>query len=119
MDTVFSKHEEGCTPLSLCKNCKIVEFLREKLNADDFANMIKMWTSPSGSSDPTLDRKIEDLHFSARIENCLRNEKIFTVRELANQTEITLLKIPNLGKGSLTQIKDVLASLGLKLKSRS
>jgi len=55
--------------------------------------------------------------FSLRTRNCLRNANIRTLDDLLNYTEIRLLKIRNFGSSSLEEVKTVLASHGLKLKS--
>ena len=50
--------------------------------------------------------------------NCLKAENIYYIGDLVQRTEVELLKTPNLGKKSLTEIKDVLASRGLSLGMR-
>jgi len=56
------------------------------------------------------------LNLTVRTSNCLRAEDIFTIEELCNKTEIDLLKVPNLGRGSLNEIKEALAKRSLTLK---
>lgn len=65
--------------------------------------------------DPVLLRPIDDLELTVRSTNCLKAENIYYVGDLVQKTEVELLKTPNLGKKSLTEIKDVLASKGLSL----
>jgi DNA-directed RNA polymerase subunit alpha len=65
--------------------------------------------------DPLLLRPIDDLELTVRSTNCLKAENIYQVGDLVQRTEVELLKTPNLGKKSLTEIKDVLASKGLSL----
>jgi hypothetical protein len=60
---------------------------------------------------------IDKLGLTVRSENILKAERVFTVGELCAKTEIDILRIPNCGKKSLTEIKDVLASFGLRLKT--
>ena len=67
------------------------------------------------SIDPLLLRPIDDLELTVRSTNCLKAENIYRVGDLVQKTEVELLKTPNLGKKSLTEIKDVLASKGLSL----
>lgn len=67
------------------------------------------------SIDPILLRPIDDLELTVRSTNCLKAENIYQIGDLVQKTEIELLKTPNLGKKSLTEIKDVLASKGLSL----
>ena len=64
-----------------------------------------------------LARKIDDLELTVRSMNCLKAEGIYTVGELIKWKERELLKTPNLGKKSLTEIKAVLQVRGLKLRS--
>ncbi|MCW9024774.1 MAG: DNA-directed RNA polymerase subunit alpha [Gammaproteobacteria bacterium] len=68
--------------------------------------------------DPILLRPVDDLELTVRSANCLKAEQIFFIGDLIQRTEVELLKTPNLGKKSLTEIKDVLASRGLSLGMR-
>ena len=65
--------------------------------------------------DPMLLRSVDDLELTVRSANCLKAENIHLIGDLVQKTEQELLKTPNLGKKSLTEIKDVLASRGLSL----
>lgn len=71
--------------------------------------------------DPILLRPVDDLELTVRSANCLKAENICYIGDLVLKTESELLKTPNLGKKSLTEIKDVLAtrslSLGMKLEN--
>lgn len=71
--------------------------------------------------DPVLLRSVDDLELTVRSANCLKAENIHYIGDLVQKTENELLKTPNLGKKSLTEIKDVLASrslsLGMKLEN--
>jgi DNA-directed RNA polymerase subunit alpha len=68
--------------------------------------------------DPILLRPVDDLELTVRSANCLKAENIYYIGDLVQRTEVELLKTPNLGKKSLTEIKDVLASRGLALGMR-
>ena len=68
--------------------------------------------------DPILLRPVDDLELTVRSANCLKAENIYYIGDLVQRTEVELLKTPNLGKKSLTEIKDVLASRGLSLGLR-
>ncbi len=68
--------------------------------------------------DPILLKPIDDLELTVRSANCLKAENIHYVGDLVQRTEVELLKTPNLGKKSLTEIKDVLANLGLTMGSK-
>ena len=65
--------------------------------------------------DPILLRPIDDLELTVRSANCLKAESIYYIGDLIQKTEVELLKTPNLGKKSLTEIKEVLAQRGLSL----
>ncbi|MCW5588906.1 MAG: DNA-directed RNA polymerase subunit alpha [Legionellales bacterium] len=65
--------------------------------------------------DPILLRPVDDLELTVRSANCLKAENIYYIGDLVQRSEVELLKTPNLGKKSLTEIKDVLASKGLSL----
>lgn len=75
----------------------------------------------SNDYDPILLRPVDDLELTVRSANCLKAENINFIGDLVLKTENELLKTPNLGKKSLTEIKDVLAtrdlSLGMKLEN--
>ena len=74
---------------------------------------------PEGEEiDPILLRPVDDLELTVRSANCLKAENIYYIGDLIQRTEVELLKTPNLGKKSLTEIKDVLASRGLSLGMR-
>lgn len=68
--------------------------------------------------DPILLRPVDDLELTVRSANCLKAESIYYIGDLIQRTEVELLKTPNLGKKSLTEIKEVLASRGLALGMR-
>ena len=68
--------------------------------------------------DPILLRPVDDLELTVRSANCLKAEDIYYIGDLIQRTEVELLKTPNLGKKSLTEIKDVLATRGLSLGLR-
>jgi len=73
--------------------------------------------------DPVLLRPVDDLELTVRSANCLKAENIYYIGDLIQRTETELLKTPNLGRKSLNEIKEVLASrgltLGMKLESWS
>ncbi len=73
---------------------------------------------PEPEIDPILLRPVDDLELTVRSANCLKAENLYYIGDLIQRTEVELLKTPNLGKKSLTEIKDVLASKGLSLGMR-
>lgn len=68
--------------------------------------------------DPGLLSPVDDLELTVRSANCLKAENIYYVGDLVQRTEIDLLKTPNLGKKSLTEIKDVLSDRGFALGTK-
>lgn len=68
--------------------------------------------------DPVLLRPIDDLELTVRSANCLKAEQVYYIGDLVQYSEYQLLKTPNMGKKSLTEIKDVLAAHGLTLGKR-
>ena len=68
--------------------------------------------------DPILLRPVDELELTVRSANCLKAENIYYIGDLIQRTETELLKTPNLGRKSLNEIKEVLASRGLTLGSR-
>ena len=65
--------------------------------------------------DPILLQPVDDLELTVRSANCLKAENIYYIGDLIQRTENELLKTPNLGRKSLNEIKEVLASKGLTL----
>ncbi|MGI9319062.1 MAG: DNA-directed RNA polymerase subunit alpha [bacterium] len=68
--------------------------------------------------DPVLLRPVDELELTVRSANCLKAESINYIGDLIQRTEVELLRTPNLGKKSLTEIKEVLESHGLALGMR-
>ncbi len=81
---------------------------------------IEVPSAPEGIEDidPILLRPVDELELTVRSANCLKAESIYYIGDLIQKTEAELLKTPNLGKKSLTEIKDVLGSRGLSLGTR-
>jgi len=65
-----------------------------------------------------LLRPVDELELTVRSANCLKAENIHYIGDLVQRTEVELLRTPNLGKKSLTEIKEVLESRGLTLGMR-
>lgn len=74
--------------------------------------------SSEDAVNPIYYRPVDDLELTVRSANCLKAENIFFIGDLVQRTESDLLKTPNLGKKSLTEIKNVLASHGLALGTK-
>ena len=78
-------------------------------------HIIDQWTLRDANSGGA----IESLGLSVRSGRCLEAEEIFTIDQLIYYTENDLLKVPNLGRRSLNEIKDRLAERGLKLRGQA
>jgi DNA-directed RNA polymerase subunit alpha len=72
-------------------------------------------TRGASQFDPVLLRPVDELELTVRSANCLKAENIYYIGDLIQRTENELLKTPNLGRKSLNEIKEVLASRGLTL----
>lgn len=75
-------------------------------------------SSREESINPIYYRPVDDLELTVRSANCLKAENIFFIGDLVQRSESDLLKTPNLGKKSLTEIKNVLAAHGLSLGAK-
>ncbi len=109
-------------------DCEAAVKLAANILADQLAVFVDFKARPefveeekSLEIEPILLRPIDDLELTVRSANCLKAESILYIGDLVQKTEVELLKTPNLGKKSLTEIKDVLAqhelSLGTKLEN--
>jgi DNA-directed RNA polymerase subunit alpha len=76
---------------------------------------VEIATGRGPQIDPILLRPVDDLELTVRSANCLKAENIYYIGDLIQRTENELLKTPNLGRKSLNEIKEVLASRGLTL----
>lgn len=81
-------------------------------------NIVEDEATNEDAFDPILLRPVDDLELTVRSANCLKAENIFYIGDLIQRTEVELLRTPNLGKKSLTEIKDILAIRGLSLGMR-
>lgn len=64
---------------------------------------------------PNLLRRVEELDLSLRSSNCLKKENIVYIGDLVSKSEYELLRTPNFGRKSLSEINDVLGQMGLSL----
>jgi len=82
--------------------------------------MIGMPSAPVEEGDTNqlnryLLKKVDELELSVRSANCLKNDNIIYIGDLVQKTEAEMLRTPNFGRKSLNEIKEVLASMGLRL----
>lgn len=82
------------------------------------APLVQEKSSREDAVNPIYHRPVDDLELTVRSANCLKAENIFFIGDLVQRTEADLLKTPNLGKKSLTEIKNVLAAHGLGLGTK-
>jgi DNA-directed RNA polymerase subunit alpha len=83
-------------------------------SADDFEIMVE---KEEDQKEKALEMTIEELELSVRSFNCLKRASINTVEELTQKTEEDMMKVRNLGKKSLDEVKNKLEELGLSLKA--
>jgi len=89
-----------------------------QLEGDELAAFDAPVQRSSQQFDPILLRPVDELELTVRSANCLKAENIYYIGDLIQRTENELLKTPNLGRKSLNEIKEVLASRGLTLGMR-
>ena len=85
---------------------------------DKVGEIFEAQAARPASFDPILLRPVDELELTVRSANCLKAENIYYIGDLIQRTETELLKTPNLGRKSLNEIKEVLASRGLTLGAR-
>jgi DNA-directed RNA polymerase subunit alpha len=86
-----------------------------QLEGGDMDAIVSPSSRGSSQFDPVLLRPVDELELTVRSANCLKAENIYYIGDLIQRTENELLKTPNLGRKSLNEIKEVLASRGLTL----
>ena len=89
-----------------------------QLEGSDIASFTEPAPRSGANFDPILLRPVDELELTVRSANCLKAENIYYIGDLIQRTETELLKTPNLGRKSLNEIKEVLASRGLTLGAR-
>ena len=88
-------------------------FIRLDDATDNFEIMVE---KEENQKEKALEMTIEELELSVRSFNCLKRASINTVEELTERTEEEMMKVRNLGKKSLDEVKAKLAELGLSLR---
>ncbi|MBZ4688531.1 MAG: DNA-directed polymerase subunit alpha [Clostridia bacterium] len=83
---------------------------------EEISDEVTMVEKEEEEKDKVLEMTIEELDLSVRSYNCLKRAGINTVDELINRTEEDMMKVRNLGRKSLEEVKHKLAELGLSLK---
>jgi len=83
---------------------------------ENFDQVEIMVEKEEDQKEKVLEMTIEELELSVRSFNCLKRAGINTVEELTHKTEEDMMKVRNLGKKSLDEVKNKLSELGLGLK---
>lgn len=97
------------------------KIMQEHLNlfvelTDSTESMEIMVEKEENQKEKALEMTIEELELSVRSFNCLKRAAINTVEELTHRSEEDMMKVRNLGKKSLDEVKHKLEELGLSLK---
>ncbi len=95
----------------------LMEHIRLFINLTDSVGSVEIMVEKEEESmDRLMEMTVEELDLSVRSYNCLKRASINTVDELVRKTEEDLMKVRNLGKKSLAEIKEKLEELGLSLR---
>ena len=95
----------------------LIEHLEIVANINNIANVTGLMKEKA--EDPkvkALETPIEELDFSVRAYNCLKRAGVHTLQDLVNKSDAEVMKIRNLGKKSLKEVKEKLIELGLGFK---
>ena len=121
MTDIFQEHLSGCSPVAPCLHCAIVQFLKGKLTDTDFARFVEIINGvevPSLEKSSILRTRIQDMGFTVRILGGMEHAGIETLGDLIKKTEKDLLRLPNMGKGSVSAIRNTLSDIGLRLADK-
>lgn len=120
-------HREGCLPLKPCATCKLFQFARQNLQGDKFEAFLTLIADAEGKSiegqvevagvsrQVVLDDTIDVLRLSVRAHNCLKNDNLLTIRQVLKKDAAELLRIPNFGPRSLSELAEQLGFRGFKV----
>ena len=87
------------------------------VNLTDEARQVEVMVEKEETQkEKMLEMTIEELDLSVRSYNCLKRAGINTVEELTNKSEPEMMKVRNLGRKSLEEVKNKLAALDLSLR---
>lgn len=123
MDMFPFHHLIGCTPLTPCDSCKVVNLLRKKLSDTDFNDLISEIRAITGKIQGTfsalnpapMNTSIDVLELTTRTRNCLVAENFLTIGEILGEGKVRLLKTANFGRKSLNELVGALNAVGLTL----
>lgn len=109
--TIKTEDAIGMAAKNLCEQLKLFTDLSER------AQTSEVFTDDGEEeADTVLTMSIDELELTQRSSNCLKRANINTIEELANKTEDDMMKIRNLGRKSLDEIKEKLLGIGISLK---
>jgi DNA-directed RNA polymerase subunit alpha len=119
----FRRHRGHCRALSLLQDQLQLFVHFDDSQVRPSSPMIGQAAMPMAEATPTdtnqlnryLLKKVDELELSVRSANCLKNDNIIYIGDLVQKTETEMLRTPNFGRKSLNEIKEVLASMGLRL----
>ena len=95
----------------------LMNYLSNFLDLNKGFDELGLTKDPEVKKEQTFENvSIEDLDFSVRSSNCLKRAGITTIAELTEKSEAEMMKVRNLGKKSLKEVKEKLASMGLSFK---
>jgi len=95
----------------------LIEHLKLFTDLTDSSDEVEIMVEKEEEAiDRLLEMTIEELDLSVRSYNCLKRAGINTLEELTRKTEEDMMKVRNLGKKSLAEVKEKLAALGLSLR---
>lgn len=116
----ISKNDDDYSFIALCYNGNVFEYSKRTgwKQLPNPPDMNESMLKDKNTIDSLSSVGIEELELTVRAINCLKAEGIKTVYDLIQWSEVFLLRIPNLGRKSLTEIQDVLAARGLSLNMR-
>lgn len=112
------EHLPGCTPLSPCKSCQTVSFLKAHLKEEHFKTLINMISGEKVVHiEPIpLDTPLSELGlFSKRIRFRLEDAGCVTIGDIVKKTSLDFLSVRNFGRLSLLELRSALGNVGHKL----
>ena len=95
----------------------LLNYLQNFLDLKNEYDELDLIKDPEVKKEPTYENMtIDDCDFSVRSTNCLKRAGIATIAELTEKSESEMMKVRNLGKKSLKEVKEKLSSLGLSFR---